>query len=216
MKSYDLKEKNMSLENTSKGDDDTNVPCSSSFREVLNDSEKPATVKSLLSEYDDEQLLISQRLKGLERKLHQFASHGALNEGESLDYEGSRTNDQTKEDSLSTQKDSPVSNGSLPAHETSSALIAKDQDVCNESNHPVFNGQKPSEQHNEIDLVVLEKEISDLNGRLEALEFDKNFLEHAFNSLQSGKEGLQCVQEIAHHLQKSRKMGMRNSDQSVP
>jgi fatty acid omega-hydroxylase len=145
VKSYDLKEKNMSLENTSKGDDDTNVPCSSSFREVLNDSEKPATVKSFLSEYDDEQLLISQRLKGLERKLHQFASHGAsqfvsngdyseeahgaLNEGESLDYEGSRTNDQTKEDSLSTQKDSPVSNRSLPAHETSSALIAKDQDV---------------------------------------------------------------------------------------
>ncbi|KAL9395730.1 hypothetical protein Peur_009983 [Populus x canadensis] len=232
VKSYDLKEKNMSLENTSKGDDDTNVPCSSSFREVLNGSEKPATVKSLLSEYDDEQLLISQRLKGLERKLHQFASHGAsqfvsngdyseeahgaLNEGESLDYEGSRTNDQTKEDSLSTQKDSPVSNGSLPAHETSSALIAKDQDVCNESNHPVFNGQKPSEQHNEIDLVVLEKEISDLNGRLETLEFDKNFLEHAFNSLQSRKEGLQFVQEIAHHLQKSRKMGMRNSDQAVP
>ncbi|KAI9399060.1 hypothetical protein POPTR_002G042500v4 [Populus trichocarpa] len=145
VKSYDLKEKNMSLENTSKGDDDTNVTCSSSFREVLNDSEKPATVKSFLSEYDDEQLLISQRLKGLERKLHQFASHGAsqfvsngdyseeahgaLNEGESLDYEGSRTNDQTKEDSLSTQKDSPVSNRSLPAHETSSALIAKDQDV---------------------------------------------------------------------------------------
>jgi len=145
VKSYDLKEKNMSLENTSKGDDDTNAPCSSSFREVLNDSEKPATVKSFLSEYDDEQLLISQRLKGLERKLHQFASHGAsqfvsngdyseeahgaLNEGESLDYEGSRTNDQTKEDSLSTQKDSPVSNRSLPAHETSSALIAKDQDV---------------------------------------------------------------------------------------
>jgi fatty acid omega-hydroxylase len=88
--------------------------------------------------------------------------------------------------------------------------------MFNESNHPVFNGQKPSEQHNEIDLVVLEKEISDLNGRLEALEFDKNFLEHAFNSLQSGKEGLQFVQEIAHHLQKSRKMGMRNSDQSVP
>ncbi|KAG6785828.1 hypothetical protein POTOM_007413 [Populus tomentosa] len=206
VKSYDLKEKNMILEYTS------------DVEHVLNDSEKPATVKSLLSEYDDEQLLISQRLKGLERKLHRFASHGAsqfvsngdyseeahgaLNEGESLDYEGSRSNNQTKEDTLSMQEDSPVSNGSLPAHETSSALIAKDKDVCNESDHPVFNGQKSSEQHNEIDLVVLEKGIPDLNGRLEALEFHRNLLEHAFNSLQSGKEGLQFVQEIAHHLQK--------------
>ncbi|KAJ6684973.1 MYOSIN-BINDING PROTEIN 2 [Salix purpurea] len=197
-KSYDLKGKIMSLENTS-------------FREVLNDSEKPATVKSLLSEYDDEKLLISQRLKGLERKLHQFASHGASkfvsNEGESLDYEGSRTNDSTMADNMSMQKDSPVSKGNLPAHETSSALSAKDQDVCTESNHPVFNGQEPSEQHNEIDLVALEKEISGLNGRLEALEFDRNFLEHAFNSLQSEKEGLQFVQEIAHHLEKLRKWG---------
>ncbi|KAJ6730860.1 MYOSIN-BINDING PROTEIN 4-RELATED [Salix viminalis] len=127
-KSYDLKGKIMSLENTS-------------FREVLNDSGKPATVKSLLSEYDDEKFLISQRLKGLERKLHQFASHGAsqfvsngdcseeahgaLHEGESLDYEGSRTNDSTMADNISMQKDSPVSKGSLPAHETSSALSAK-------------------------------------------------------------------------------------------
>ncbi|KAJ6336100.1 hypothetical protein OIU78_012664 [Salix suchowensis] len=101
-KSYDLKGKIMSLENTS-------------YREVLNDSGKPATVKSLLSEYDDEKLLISQRLKGLERKLHQFASHGASkfvsNEGESLDYEGSRTNDSTMADNMSMQKDSPVSKG---------------------------------------------------------------------------------------------------------
>ncbi|KAF9686878.1 hypothetical protein SADUNF_Sadunf02G0035500 [Salix dunnii] len=221
-KSY-LKGKNMSLEITSKGDHDTSVPCSSSFREVLNDSEKPATVKSLLSKYDDEKLLISQRLKGLERKLHQFASHGssqfvsngeyseeahgALHEGESLDYEGSRTNDPTKADDMSTQKDSPVSEGSLPAHETSSSLSAKDQDVCNEINHPIFSGQKPSEQHNGIDLVALEKEISDLNGRLEALEYDRNFLEHAFNSLQSEKEGLQFFQDIAHHLEKLRKWG---------
>ncbi|KAJ6405721.1 hypothetical protein OIU84_013645 [Salix udensis] len=197
-KSYDLKGKILSLENTS-------------FREVLNDSGKPATVKSLLSEYDGEKFLISQRLKGLERKLHQFASHGASqfvsNEGESLDYEGSRTNDSTMADNISMQKDSPVSKGSLPAHETSSAFSAKDQDVCTESNHPVFNGQEPSEQHNEIDLVALGKEISDLNGRLEALEFDRNFLEHAFNSLQSEKEGLQFVQEIAHHLEKLRKWG---------
>ncbi|KAB5557530.1 hypothetical protein DKX38_008439 [Salix brachista] len=182
----------MSLENTSPRYDETIIPCSSLFREVLNDDENLACVKSSLSAYEDEKLLISQHLKVLERKLHQFASHGGLpfmansdyseeaahgglNAGESLDHEGSQTAEQTGEDNSSMQGDSPVSNGSLPAHG-----------------------------------------MSNLNGRLEALEFDRNFLEHAFNSLQSGKEGLQFVQEIAHHLQELWKMGMRNSSWSAP
>uniref|UniRef100_A0A6N2LCS6 GTD-binding domain-containing protein n=1 Tax=Salix viminalis TaxID=40686 RepID=A0A6N2LCS6_SALVM len=209
VESANLNVKNMSLENTSPRYDETIIPCSSLFREVLSDDEKPACVKSSLSGYEDEKLLISQHLKVLERKLHQFASHGGLpfmansdyseeaahgglNAGESLDHEGSQTAEQTEEDNSSMQRDSPVSNGSLPAHGMS------------------------SKQHKEIDLVVLENEISDLNGRLEALEFDRNFLEHAFNSLQSGKEGLQFVQEIAHHLQELWKMGMRNSSWSAP
>ncbi|KAB5557532.1 hypothetical protein DKX38_008441 [Salix brachista] len=186
-------------------------------------------VSNLLSAYEDEKLLISQHLKVLERKLHQFASHGGLpfmansdyseeaahgglNAGESLDHEGSQTAEQTGEDNSSMQGDSPVSNGSLPAHGMSSASFGKHQVVANnESNHLIFYGKKSSKQHKEIDLAVLENEISDLNGRLEALEFDRNFLEHAFNSLQSGKEGLQFVQEIANHLQELWKLGMRNS-----
>ncbi|KAF9682976.1 hypothetical protein SADUNF_Sadunf05G0164100 [Salix dunnii] len=109
----------MSLENTSPRYDDTIIPCSSLFRKVLNDDEKPAGVKSSLSGYEDEKLLISQHLKVLERKLHQFASHdyseeaarGELNAGESLDNEGSQTAEQTEEDNSSMQRDSPVSNG---------------------------------------------------------------------------------------------------------
>ncbi|KAJ6736208.1 MYOSIN-BINDING PROTEIN 2 [Salix viminalis] len=179
----------MSLENTSPRYDETIIPCSSLFREVLSDDENPACVKSSLSAYEDEKLLISQHLKVLESKLHQFASHGGLpfmansdyseeaahgglSAGESLDHEGSQTAEQTGEDNSSMQGDSPVSNGSLPAH-----------GMSNESNHLIFYGKKSSKQHKEIDLVVLENEISDLNGRLEALEFDRNFLEHAFNSL---------------------------------
>ncbi|KAJ6306545.1 hypothetical protein OIU78_021793 [Salix suchowensis] len=234
VESANLNVKNMSSENTSPRYDETIIPCSSLFREVLSDDEKPACVKSSLSGYEDEKLLISQHLKVLERKLHEFASHGGLpfmansdyseeaphgglNAGESLDHEGSQTAEQTEEDNSSMQRDSPVSNGSLPAHGMSSASFGKHQVVANnESNHLIFYGKKSSKQHKEIDLVVLENEISDLNGRLEALEFDRNFLEHAFNSLQSGKEGLQFVQEIAHHLQELWKMGMRNSSWSAP
>ncbi|KAJ6352313.1 hypothetical protein OIU76_001514 [Salix suchowensis] len=89
-------------------------------------------------------LLISQHLKVLERKLHEFASHGGLpfmansdyseeaahgglNAGESLDHEGSQTAEQTEEDNSSMQRDSPVSNGSLPAHGMSSASFGKHQ-----------------------------------------------------------------------------------------
>ncbi|XP_061971216.1 probable myosin-binding protein 4 isoform X2 [Populus nigra] len=199
VESDDLKGKNMSLENTSPCYDDTIVPCSSSFREVLNDNEKPASVKSSLSEYEEEKFLISKRLKGLERKLHQFASHGCSQSMSDSDYSQEAAH-------------GGHNVGSLPAHEMSSASVGKHQVVANnESNHLIFDGKKSSKQHKEIDLVVLENEISDLNGRLEALEFDRNFLEHAFNSLQSGKEGLQFVQEIVHHLQELRKIGMRNS-----
>ncbi|CAK7346459.1 unnamed protein product [Dovyalis caffra] len=197
--SYDLR--NMSLEKTPKCYDDTNVPSSSSFRKALNDSEKPASVKSSLSEYENQKLLISKRLKSLERKLHQFASHGASQFISNSDYS------------------EEAAHGGLNERESlnhEDAAIGKDQVVSNECNCPVFDGQNSSKQHKEIDLVVLENEISDLYGRLEALEFDRIFLEHALNSLQSGNEGLQFVQEIAHHLQELRKIGMRNSDQSIP
>ena len=56
---------------------------------------------------------------------------------------------------------------------------------------------------------IQHNEISDLNERQEALESDWNFLEHTFNSLQTGEEGLQLLQEIAHRLQELQKITTR-------
>ncbi|XP_015575839.2 probable myosin-binding protein 4 isoform X1 [Ricinus communis] len=77
--------------------------------------------------------------------------------------------------------------------------------------HPVSG-----KQNEETDLVNLENEIADLNERLEALENDGNLLEHTVNSLQTGKEGLKFVQEIAHQLQELRKIVMRDRSQFAP
>ncbi|PWA40031.1 zein-binding domain-containing protein [Artemisia annua] len=65
------------------------------------------------------------------------------------------------------------------------------------------NGNNKHDGENDVD--TLEKEISDLNERLEALEADRNFLEHACNTLQS-QGGLEFIQEIAHHLHDLRRV----------
>ncbi|KAJ9543566.1 hypothetical protein OSB04_023273 [Centaurea solstitialis] len=58
---------------------------------------------------------------------------------------------------------------------------------------------------NKVDVGTLENEISDLNERLKALEADRDFLEHACNTLQANG-GLEFIQEIAHHLQDMRRI----------
>ncbi|KAJ9188025.1 hypothetical protein P3X46_003426 [Hevea brasiliensis] len=232
--SYGLKAKNLILDDTSiwHATDIVNASPTSIFMEVTNDQENSIDVRSSWSEFEEEKLFISQCLKDLERKICQFAQQEAstdmsdshfnktvdrgVNKGESLEMEETQINGEMIEKSLSVHKDVPVSNGSLPAYEKSNASIDEDQITENEKNHLQFsNGQKFSEQYKEIDLFTLENEISDLNERLEALERDWNFVEHTFNSLQTGKEGLKYVQEIAHQLQELRKTA-RNRRQSLP
>ncbi|KAK9281926.1 hypothetical protein L1049_004834 [Liquidambar formosana] len=68
--------------------------------------------------------------------------------------------------------------------------------------------------HREIDLVALEDEVSELNDRLQALEADRDFLDHALNSVRNGNEGLEFIKEIAHQLQEIRKIGITKRCQS--
>ncbi|XP_021676928.2 myosin-binding protein 2 isoform X2 [Hevea brasiliensis] len=211
---------------------DVNIPPSSIFMEVSNDQENSIDVRPLWSEFEDEKLFLSKCLKDLGRKFCQFSQQEALtyisdghseetvergvNKGESLEKQETQINGETKENSSSLQKDIAVSNGSLPAHEKSNAQNDEDQIAGNERNHPVSSGQKFSKQCKKIDLFTLENEISDLNERLEALESDWNFLVHTFNSLQTGKEGLNYVKEIAQELQELRKTMTRNRRQFIP
>ncbi|KAF6146193.1 hypothetical protein GIB67_005841 [Kingdonia uniflora] len=51
---------------------------------------------------------------------------------------------------------------------------------------------------------IITKEISHLSNRLRAIEKDREFLKHAFQSLQKGDEGTQLLREIAQHLRELR------------
>ncbi|KAF3452320.1 hypothetical protein FNV43_RR02753 [Rhamnella rubrinervis] len=63
-------------------------------------------------------------------------------------------------------------------------------------------------------LDSLGNEVSHLTKMLEALDADRKFLEHSINSLRTGDEGLQFIQEIASHLQEFRKAANKK-DQTV-
>jgi hypothetical protein len=65
----------------------------------------------------------------------------------------------------------------------------------------------------EIDLDSLVNEVSDISERLEALEADRNFLEHVVNSIRYDEEGLHFIKEIASHLKEIRKIGIPKREQ---
>ncbi|PRQ25939.1 putative Zein-binding domain-containing protein [Rosa chinensis] len=115
-------------------------------------------------------------------------------------------NGQLEENVLHGQKDLHMSNGSSAAQEGPTGCGGGDELEC-EDNNADSRGEKDIMDPGEMDLVILENEISDLNDRLEALETDHDFLEHMLYSLQNGAEGLQFVREIAHQLQELRKIG---------
>jgi len=54
-------------------------------------------------------------------------------------------------------------------------------------------------------MAGLEEEISELSGRLQALEADRSFLEHSVNSLRNGREGEAVIHDIARSLRDLRK-----------
>jgi cell division protein FtsB len=59
----------------------------------------------------------------------------------------------------------------------------------------------------ENDLASFEEDISQVSGRLLALEADRSFLEHSVNSLRNGKEGEELIRDIACSLRELRKIG---------
>ncbi|CAM0876901.1 unnamed protein product [Alopecurus aequalis] len=54
-------------------------------------------------------------------------------------------------------------------------------------------------------MAGLQDEVSELSGRLQALEADRSFLEHSVNSLRNGREGEAVIHDIARSLRELRK-----------
>ncbi|MBA0583293.1 myosin-binding protein 1 [Gossypium raimondii] len=182
--------------------DDLKFPSNTMFP----DSDNPVA-KSAWSEFEDEKLYISERLRDLERKASKFARHGTLphiSDRESLDE--AANGGQHQQESL---------DESAPSQELSNTSVSEDQVVSKGNSHMVSNGQKGSENCNETGLASVENEISDLNEKLEALVADYKFLENSLKSLQIGNEGLLLIQEILHELRELRKLGIRRRNMSA-
>uniref|UniRef100_A0A5B6ZUF2 GTD-binding domain-containing protein n=1 Tax=Davidia involucrata TaxID=16924 RepID=A0A5B6ZUF2_DAVIN len=231
---YNLKGENMMVENNGGPCIEHNafVPCNSMSAKISEGSKKSIDVKTSLLDFEDERIYISQCLKKLERKLHQVSSKeapadmpnggysekvadGVNNQEEFVTRGGTRIDHQKEENCLSMRKDLSELNGS-PAQEGCVASVEDNHFVSKENNHFDSDQQKLSMNGGKNYFVALENEISDLNDRLESLEADRGFLEHVFNTLQNGNEGLRFIQEIVHQLQELRKIGIKERCLSVP
>ncbi|XP_075482354.1 putative myosin-binding protein 4 [Primulina tabacum] len=142
------------------------------------------------SKFLDEKLYISKCLKKLEKKIHQTQNGEKIkNEVGNLPHTGETSISQENEDNGSfEQKSIYPSNGNLDRE--------KDNDfVSGKREKPLENG-----------AYAFEKEIVELQQRLDALETDRDFLKHVSDLLHNGKDGLNLIQEIAHQLQELREV----------
>lgn len=153
--------------------------------------DKDKNIKSLLSDFEGDKLYISQCLKEIERKLYPIKS---------LSCRGTQKDHQKGENGFLMPND--LSASIISTAEGSDISIEESSDVIKETNYFKFY----SDQSGGIHLIAVENEISELDGRLKALEADRNLLEHALGSLRNGNDGSQFIKEIAHQLQELQKI----------
>ncbi|KAK3145787.1 hypothetical protein QOZ80_3BG0257500 [Eleusine coracana subsp. coracana] len=155
-----------------------------------------------LSCFEDEKAYISKRLKKLKQKLHQFSNNskhipssklGDIEE-DSVDIE-----DVYEDDVEQGEKSDPVSDNNIRRNGTVFGDLTHGEDDPKGQYHAMVS---------ENDLASFEEEISEVSGRLLALEADRSFLEHSVNSLRNGKEGEELIRDIACSLRELRKMGI--------
>ncbi|XLR10302.1 hypothetical protein HN51_046929, partial [Arachis hypogaea] len=164
--------------------------------------EDPIGATSSPLDFEEEKQCILNRLKSLQNRLKELYGNEVSSEkieGKKLDQQGS-SNGEEEIDSSMQKNVNNMSNGNHTDKDGSASL---DSDDCSHS-----NGNNHSRK--EVELDALENEISDLSERLEAIEFNHNLLEHIFNSLRSGDDGKQFIQDLAIQLRDIRKIGIRS------
>ncbi|KAK6940715.1 GTD-binding domain [Dillenia turbinata] len=218
----DVKAENNWIDNSSSGFNENNVDI------TLQSGEAHTIQTNVFLEFEDEKLYIARCLKKLEKRFNRFLSNGDFRDMPNGHYSkeiadgvktkeefanggGGLRNHEMDEDNLEKQEDPPLQNGSLPDNPSA----AESHPVSKQNNHLDSDGES-SIQDRQIDLVAIENEALDLHDRLEALEVDCELVEHTFNALQNGDEGMQYIQEIIHHLQELRQIWTRKRCLSDP
>ncbi|ONK76503.1 uncharacterized protein A4U43_C03F28750 [Asparagus officinalis] len=156
-------------------------------------------MRNTVLDFEDEKVHISECLKRFERKLNMFSNKNSVLEDEPMD-NGENLND----------RGSLVKVCSTPVK-----FSVKETLIERRLRSNSCNGRQYSMGVKKNDIVALGNEISQLSERLEALEEDRSFLEHAVGSLRNGSNGIQFVQEIACHLRELRQTGITQQEHIV-
>ncbi|XP_022145955.1 myosin-binding protein 1-like isoform X2 [Momordica charantia] len=202
----------------------SNYSFKSAIAEATRRSNRSLNHQTSSLEFEDEKVYIQLCLKSLEDKINKISTNGILAKvpncidieevvnpkqrgEESIDAEGSQM---TKEENgPSTHIDKNTFNGTVAPEEE---LVDPKNNgrFSGDENYPDMKGQiSCANKREEVDFLALEHKISDLTGKLVALQADHDFLEHSLNSLRYGEEGLQFAQNIVHQLQELCKLGIR-------
>ncbi|KAF6158574.1 hypothetical protein GIB67_040088 [Kingdonia uniflora] len=142
------------------------------YQNKLPDGHGEAKIGVRFRYFDDEKYYISQCLKMPESKLNRLPSIGVYMDASNDGHSESKENGVNCLDELHS---SEAANGETEM-------------------------KKDEKENSCLDLISIENEVLNLNERLEALKGDRNFLEHAVNSLRNSDEGVRFIEEIAHHL----------------
>lgn len=186
--------------------------------------------ESSFLEFEDARMYILRRLENLEKKLDIFANnvHLDINNGENLEVHGNKGSDghdhrnfneptQLQGNNQSEEIGATVSIENSHLREKVNSWYQNLENMRNEnlqntskeSNFSKSGKKLLSAVCGEIDLVALKKKFLELSARLEELAAEHSFLEHSMNSLQTGTEGLQFIQDIAFQLRELYKIGVR-------
>lgn len=204
IESYKIKLRNQLLVNEIR--DQMHLSCSKKCEPSISRTTEP------LCGFEDEKAYISKHLRKLKKKLHQFSNNSQFVEASKLtDKEGAVDITSSEDVYEDADEDADMEN-----------LVVENHVRRNGNNNLKYlsigikdltlGKDDPKGQYyamvSENDLASFEDDISELSGRLKALEADRNFLEHSINSLKTGKEGEELIHDIACSLRELRKMGI--------
>ncbi|KAL0435644.1 UNVERIFIED_CONTAM: putative myosin-binding protein 4 [Sesamum radiatum] len=178
----------------------------------------PKLTNSSTSNLGDEKLYVLQGLKKLETNLHQAHLSGKLDEMphvvnpkkikeelanlEELPPNGEILNQKKEENGSVVHKVIPLSNGN---YSQDGALYGNPtqgkENFCLHQNSDNLPANR-----DEINSLIVDKEIAELHDRMEALQKQRNLHKHAAELLRNGKNGTQVVQELAHQIHELRKI----------
>ena len=224
-KSDDANDESISTENASvkRHEYNGNYSFKSTMAESSKGSYKSFNNQNSSIEFEDEKIYIQVCLKSLEDKINKIFTNGLLARVPNIVDNGEEVNPEQKgEDSIDVDR-------SQRNNEDNGSSKHMDQSNCNGKATPDGelvdldkNGHFSSDENfydvkgqisyankrEEVDYLALEHKISNLTGKLEALQAGYDFLEHSLHSLRYGEEGLQFAEYIVHQLQELCKLGI--------